>query len=51
MEVIFCELPYLWAVLIARIYAIFSLLCQHCGGEMRLIGFVNDGAEVKKSLD
>jgi hypothetical protein len=32
---------YLWAMLIARIYAVFPLLCQHCGGEMRLIGFVN----------
>ena len=42
---------YLWAVLIARIYAVFPLLCPHCGGEMRLIGFVNAGAEVKKILD
>ena len=42
---------YLWAVLIARLYAVFPLLCLHCGGEMHLIGFVNEGAEIKKILD
>jgi hypothetical protein len=42
---------YLWAVLIARIYAVFPLICLNCGGEMRLIGFVNEGAEIKKILD
>ena len=28
---------YLWAVLIARIYEVFPLLCPNCGGRMRLI--------------
>ena len=42
---------YLWAALIARIYEVFPLICLHCGGEMRLIGFVNEGAEIKKILD
>ena len=28
---------YLWAVLIARIYEVFLLLCPNCGGQMRLI--------------
>ena len=27
---------YLWAVLIARIYEVFPLLCPNCGGQMRL---------------
>ena len=26
---------YLWAVLIARIYEVFPLLCPMCGGQMR----------------
>ncbi len=42
---------YLWAALIARIYEVFPLICLHCGGEMRLIGFVNEGADIKKILD
>ena len=29
---------YLWAVLIARIYEVFPLLCPLCGGQMRIIG-------------
>ena len=28
---------YLWAVLIARIYEVFPLLCPMCGAQMRLI--------------
>ena len=43
--------PNLCGFFIVRIYAVFPLLCPHCGGEMRLIGFVNEGAEVKKILD
>ena len=42
---------YLWAYLIARIYEVFPLLCLHCGGQMRLISFINDGAEIRKILD
>ena len=42
---------YLWAILIARIYEVFPLLCLHCGGQMRLISFINDGAEIRKILD
>lgn len=29
---------YLWAVLIARIYEVFPLVCPVCGGNMRIIG-------------
>ena len=32
---------YLWAVLIARIYEVFPLLCPRCGGQMRLIAFIH----------
>jgi hypothetical protein len=42
---------YLWVKLIARIYEVFPLLCLHCGGKMRLIVFINDGAEIRKILD
>jgi hypothetical protein len=33
---------YLWAVLIARIYEVFPLLCPLCGGQMRLIAFITE---------
>jgi len=42
---------YLWAVLIARIYEVFPLLCPLCGGQMRLIAFITSGAEVRKILE
>ena len=35
---------YLWAVLIARIYEVFPLLCQMCGGQMRLIASITEDA-------
>ena len=27
---------YLWAMLIARIYEVFPLVCLHCGGQLRI---------------
>ena len=42
---------YLWAVLIARIYEVFPLLCPLCGGQMRLIAFTTEGAQIRKILD
>jgi hypothetical protein len=42
---------YLWAVLIARIYEVFPLLCPKCGGQMRLIAFITEGTQIKKILD
>ena len=33
----------LWAVLIARSYEVFPLLCPLCGGRMRLIAFIAEG--------
>jgi hypothetical protein len=37
---------YLWAVLIARIYEVFPLLCPLCGGQMRLIAFITHSADI-----
>jgi hypothetical protein len=42
---------YLWAVLIARIYEVFPLLCPICGGQMRLIAFITEGTQTGKILD
>ena len=37
---------YLWAVLTARIYDVFPLLCPLCGGQMRLIAFITEGTQI-----
>jgi hypothetical protein len=42
---------YLWAVLIARIYEVFPLLCPKCGGQMRLIAFITEGTQIRRILD
>jgi hypothetical protein len=42
---------YLWAVLIARIYEVFPLLCPMCGGQMRLIAFITEGAQIRRILE
>ena len=42
---------YPWAVLIARIYEVFPLLCPLCGGQMRLIGLITEGTQIRKILD
>jgi hypothetical protein len=42
---------YLWAVLIARIYEVFPLLCPMCGGQMRLIAFITHRADILQILD
>ncbi len=42
---------YLSAVLIARIFEVFPLLCPKCGGQMRLIAFITEGTrESERSL-
>ena len=38
---------YLWAVLIARIYEVFPLLCPLCGGQMRIIAFITHSADIR----
>jgi Putative transposase len=42
---------YLWAVLIARIYEVFPLLCPICGGQMRILAFVTHRADIRHLLD
>jgi hypothetical protein len=42
---------YLWAVLIARIYEVFALLCPICGGQMRIIAFITHSAEIRHVLN
>ncbi len=42
---------YPWAVLSARSYEVFPLVCPLCGGPMRLIAFITQGARVSKILD
>ena len=38
---------YLWAVLIARIYEVFPLLCPKCGGQMRLVALITHSADIR----
>jgi hypothetical protein len=42
---------YLWAVLIARIYEVFPLLCPMCAGQMRIIAFITHSADIRRILD
>jgi hypothetical protein len=42
---------HLWAVLIARIYEVFPLLCLMCRGQMRLIAFITGGTQIRRILD
>lgn len=40
----------LWAVLLARNYAVVPLICPACGGEMRLIASVTEREPVQRIL-
>ena len=40
----------LWAMLLARIYEVFPLVCPHCGAPMRILAFVTDTASVIRIL-
>ena len=42
---------YLWAVLIARIYKVFPLVCPLCGGNMRIIAFITEGVQIRQILE
>ncbi len=39
---------YAWALLLARIYEVFPLVCPRCGGEMRIIAFITDACAVRE---
>jgi hypothetical protein len=41
----------LWAVLIARIYELFPLMCPLCGGQMRFIAFITYSADIRQILE
>ena len=41
---------YVWAMLIARIYEVFPLLCPKCGGTMKIIAFIDDGKAIREIL-
>lgn len=46
-----CRAPgYAWALLLARIYEAFPLLCPKCGGEMRIIAFITEAVAVRDIL-
>ena len=42
---------YLWAVLLARIYEVFPLLCPLCGGQMRIVAFITHSADIGHILE
>ena len=42
---------HLWAVLIARIYKVFPLVCPLCGGPMRIIAFITHSADIRQILE
>ena len=41
---------YAWALLLARIYGAFPLICPRCGGEMRIIAFITAPSAVRQIL-
>ena len=42
---------YLRAVLIARIYEVFSMLCPNCGDQLRVVAFITHNADIRQILD
>jgi len=40
-----------WARLIQKIYEVDPLICPKCGGQMRIIAFIEDYGVVRKILD
>jgi len=41
---------YAWALLLARIYEVFPLVCPTCGDAMRIIAFITDAPTVRDIL-
>ena len=42
---------YLWAMLLARLFASLPLTCHHSGADMRIVAFVTDTAPVQRILN
>lgn len=40
-----------WAALIRKVYEVDPLVCPKCGGEMKIIAFIDDAAVIRKILD
>lgn len=41
---------YAWALLLARIYEVFPLLCPKCGAQMQIIAFITEALSVRQIL-
>ena len=41
---------YVWALLLARIYAVLPLVCPLCCGEMKIIAFINEAVVIREIL-
>lgn len=41
---------YVWALLLARIYEVLPLVCPKCGGDMRIIAFINEAPVIREIL-
>lgn len=41
---------YVWALLRARICEVLPLVCPKCGGDMRIIAFINEGPVIRQIL-
>ena len=40
----------LWAMLIARIYVVFPLVCPQCGGELKIVAFLTEADPIQRIL-
>jgi len=45
------KIRYLWAILLSRVYELMPLICPKCGGEMKIIAFVNDHSSLHQILN
>ncbi len=41
---------YLWAMLLARLFASLPLVCPNCGADMRIIAFITEATPVRRIL-
>lgn len=41
---------YVWALLLARIYEVLPLVCPKCGGDLRIMAFINEGPVIREIL-
>lgn len=42
---------YLWAMLMARIYEVFPLVCPQCGGELKIVAFLTEADPLQRILN